>query len=196
MLTALRIKDFAIIDELEVSFGPGLTVLTGETGAGKSIIIEALAVALGGRASAEMVRTGASQAVVEAAFDASASPALSETLEGLDLPVDPETLLVRRTIAAGARSRVSVNGAMATVTALQQIGERLVDIHGQHEHQLLLRPDAHLELLDTYGGLAALRAQVAGRVAEREALRAELENLTLGERERAQRQDLLAYQLK
>lgn len=196
VLTALRIKDFAIIDELEASFGPGLTVLTGETGAGKSIIIEALSVVLGGRASAEMVRTGADQAVVEAAFDASASPALSETLESLDLPVDPETILVRRTIAAGGRSRVSVNGAMATVTALQQIGERLVDIHGQHEHQLLLRPDAHLELLDTYGALAALRAQVAGRVAEREALRAELESLTLGERERAQRQDLLAYQLK
>ncbi len=89
MLTALRIKDFAIIDELEASFGPGLTVLTGETGAGKSIIIEALSVVLGGRASAEMVRTGAGQAVVEAAFDASASPALSETLESLDLPVDP-----------------------------------------------------------------------------------------------------------
>ncbi|MFQ6672410.1 MAG: AAA family ATPase, partial [Candidatus Tectimicrobiota bacterium] len=94
MLATLRIKDFAIIDELEASFGPGLTVLTGETGAGKSIIIEALAVVLGGRASAEMVRTGAAQAVIEAAFEAASVPGLASALEAHDLPADPETLVV------------------------------------------------------------------------------------------------------
>jgi DNA repair protein RecN (Recombination protein N) len=196
VLTALRINDFAIIGGLEVDFGPGLNVLTGETGAGKSIIVEALSVVLGGRASTEMVRTGSEQAVVEAAFDPEAAPGLRKTLESLDLPSDEEALVLRRTVSASGRSRASVNGAMATAAALQKVGERLVDIHGQHEHQLLLKSDAHLELLDAYGRLVGARQELSDLVEQAEALRSELERLTLGERERAQRQDLLRYQVK
>lgn len=196
MLTALRVKDFAIIGGLEVEFGPGLNVLTGETGAGKSIIIEALSVVLGGKASAEMVRTGAEQAVVEAGFDPRAVPALEETLEELDLPLDKEALVLRRTISAQGRGRASVNGSLANIAALQKIGERLVDIHGQHEHQLLLKPDAHLEILDSHGRLDGLKLKLSGLVAELEVARSELERLSAGERERAQRQDLLSFQVK
>src|SRR5438270_8992879 len=144
MLRFLRIRHFAVIDSVEVEFDPGLNVLTGETGAGKSILVEAVGLLLGGSASGDLVRTGEEAAAIEAIFETSG-----------------EELLVRREITAQGRSRAFVNGALTTAGALKELSSRLVELHGQHEHQTLLDPATHLSLVDTYGGLDALLAPTA-----------------------------------
>jgi DNA repair protein RecN (Recombination protein N) len=193
MLSALRIEHFAIIDSLEVDFDAGLTVLTGETGAGKSILVDALHLALGGRAQGDVVRTGFDEASVEAVF--AASPTLRERLRSLGLPDGPE-LLIRRVVHRAGRSRVWVNGALCTVSVLEQLVRQLCDISGQHEHVNLLNPDGHLDLLDGFAGLAESRA--AYNEAYRELADAEQQRKTLmgDETERGRRLDYLAYQLR
>jgi DNA repair protein RecN (Recombination protein N) len=161
MLRSLSIRDFVIVDRLELEFAPGYTVLTGETGAGKSILVDALALVLGARAEAIVVRGGAERAEVSAEFDLGGRADIGRWLEESDLAGDDEAFLVRRVIDASGRSRGFINGRAATAAQLREAGEFLVDIHGQHEHQSLLRAAAQRELLDGYGGLLDGAARVA-----------------------------------
>jgi len=144
MLRFLRIKHLAVIDSVEVEFDAGLNVLTGETGAGKSILVEAVGLLLGGRASGDLVRTGEDAAAIEAIFESGG-----------------EELLVRREITSQGRSRAFINGALATAGALKDLSSRLIELHGQHEHQTLLDPFTHLGVIDTFGGLDKMTAPTA-----------------------------------
>lgn len=159
MLQSLRLKNFAVIEELEISFGGGLTVLTGETGAGKSMLIDALELLTGGRAEPQVVRAGADEAVVEGVFEA--RPELNGRLEALGLPSLGSEVCVRRTVGAKGKSRVHVNGSLATVGVLERLMEGLVAVAGQHEHVALLEPGRHLGMLDRFGGEALAVAQAA-----------------------------------
>jgi len=196
VLTELRIQDLAVVASAALEFGPGLNVLTGETGAGKSMIVDALAAALGARVTSDLIRTGAGSASVEARFDIDADGPAGRWLREAGL--DADELIVSREIAAEGRSRAWINGRPATVGMLRELGDLIVEVAGQHEGQRLLRPSVHLELLDAFGGspLAALRAEVAEGVHRRAALLGELRVLTEGERERARQIDVLGYQVQ
>ena len=162
MLRTLSIRDFVIVDSLDLEFHSGFTVLTGETGAGKSILIDALALALGERGDAAVVRAGCERADINAEFDIQPLPELVQWLRAAELEGDPGLVLLRRVIDKNGRSRAFVNGRPATQGQLREAGEWLVDIHGQHAHQSLLKADAQRVLLDAHAGLAPLAAQVAG----------------------------------
>ena len=151
MLLALRLRDFVIVDTLELEFGPGFSVLSGETGAGKSILLDALQLALGVRSDAGAVREGAARADIAAEFHS--TPALDDWLAQRDLAADPGVVLLRRVVEADGRSRALINGQPATAALLREVGEQLVDIHGQHAAQSLLRADGQRLLLDAYGAL-------------------------------------------
>ncbi len=161
MLRTLSIRDFVIVDSLELEFHPGFTVLTGETGAGKSILIDALALALGERGDAAVVRAGCERADIGAEFDIEHLPELGQWLRAAELEGDPGSILLRRVIDRNGRSRSYVNGRPATLSQLREAGEWLVDIHGQHAHQSLLKADAQRVLLDAHAGLAPLALEVA-----------------------------------
>jgi len=164
MLLALSIRDFVIVDSLDLEFGPGFTVLTGETGAGKSILIDALLLALGERADADVVREGAARADIGAEF--AVGVAACEWLAERDLAGDDTAVvLLRRTVDASGRSKAFINGCAVTLAQLRELGERLVDVHGQHAHQSLLKPAAQLALLDEHGGLGAAARSVSERFA-------------------------------
>jgi len=198
MLSELSITNFAIIDELHLRFSPGFNVLTGETGAGKSIIIDAVSLLLGGRADTGVIRAGANEARVEGIFvlrPASQATILSLLREnGLEGDRD-DTLILAREIRRGGRSICRVNGRAVTLTMLGRIGQQLVDIHGQSEHLSLLRVREHVKFLDRYAGLGDLRARLAERVSELRQVRRELDALLRDERELARRADLLEYQV-
>lgn len=198
LLLALRIEEFALVRSIELEFGPGLNVLTGETGAGKSIVIDAVAAVLGGRTSAEDVRAGSDQAVIEAAFDLSSRPWAAQILEQYGFDGADDTVVLTREIARMGRSRCRINGRLVNLSQLAEVGRALVDIHGQHDHQSLLAPARQLELLDEMGGspLAALRADVERLAHEREELLAQRRRLESAERERAQREELLRYHVE
>ncbi len=159
MLRSLSIRDFVIVDTLDLDFSTGFTVFTGETGAGKSILIDALALVLGERADAGVVREGAARAGISATFHTHA--ALDAWLAERDLAGDDDTVLLRRTVDASGRSKAFINGAAATLAQLREVGDQLVDIHGQHAHQLLLRPDAQRQLFDAHAGLIEQSGAVA-----------------------------------
>src|SRR5206468_6227121 len=144
MLRFLKISHFAVIDAVEVEFEPGFNVLTGETGAGKSILVEAVGLLLGGRASGDLVRTGEDVAAIEAIFESGG-----------------DEVLVRREITGQGRSRAFVNGNLATAGALKELSSRLIELHGQHEHQTLLDPGTHLPTLDAFGRLEGLLSRTA-----------------------------------
>lgn len=194
MLTALKIENLAIIERLEVGFESGLTVITGETGAGKSILIHALQLVLGARASPEIVRNGTERAEVEALFEVRDDPSVRVRLRELDLPEDDE-VVIRRTITAGGRSRATVNGALTTAAQLQKLAAGLVDISSQHEHQSLTDPSTHLTTLDAYAGrpelVAAVREAVEQAVEAAEALATVEKQI----RARADREDFLQFQV-
>ena len=195
MLELLRVREFAIIEELEVHFASGFNVLTGETGAGKSILVEALNLILGGRAQADSVRTGAEDAEVQALFRPRDPAACDARLASLGLPGAGAELVVRRTVQREGRSRGWVNGALATAAQLSQATRGLLDISGQHEHVGLLDAGLHLDLLDAHAGLSELRAQYAAAfaaLAEAERARAQLDS---DESQRAERADWLQFQL-
>jgi len=202
MLVELHVTNFALIDHLDLTFGPGLNMLTGETGAGKSIIIDALGLALGGRAGADLVRTGAAKATVEAVFDLSHAPAevrarLAEAGLNADEEGDISTLLVTRELArSGGKSQCRINGRLMPVASLREIAEGLVDVHGQHEHQSLLAADRHVDILDHWGGkeALALRQSVAAIFAETNSRKREREQLRTDSRERARMLDLYKFQ--
>ncbi|HZW25990.1 MAG TPA: DNA repair protein RecN [Gallionella sp.] len=171
MLKFLGIRDFVIVSSLELDFSSGFTALTGETGAGKSILIDALTLALGGRGDAAMVRNGCERAEIAAEFDISALPALRDWLHEQGLEGDEGVCLLRRVLDAGGRSRGFINGCSATLQQMREAGEQLLDIHGQHAHQSLLRPDYQRALLDGYAGIATGTDQVAALYRDWQALR-------------------------
>jgi DNA repair protein RecN (Recombination protein N) len=179
MIRFVSIRHLAVIESLDLELGPGLTVLTGETGAGKSVLVEGIGLLLGGRASADMVRTGAPAAQVQAIL---AAP-------------DGRDVIVRREVSAEGRSRAFIDDALVTAGALRETVGRWVDLHGQHEHQTLLLPQTHLDLLDRVAGLEALRDAVAHRFDALGRARAAYEATQLDARERAARIDLLSFQL-
>lgn len=196
MLVELRIRDFAIIDRLDLEFSPGLTLLTGETGAGKSIIIDALALVLGDRADPALVRAGSAQAAIEAVFDLRSAPAeLARQLADLGFEAEDGLLILRREIQAGGRSLGRLNGRAVPASVLQQVGRRLVDIHGQTENLSLLRPAEQLDLLDRYAGLEPVRRDFAALVQRYRRLRAEIEGLRQALADRDRRLELLEFQV-
>lgn len=169
MIVELRVRDLATIAEVTLQFGEGLNVLTGETGAGKSMLIDALSLLLGERADSSLVRPGAARCVVEGAFDTDAP--FRKRLDALGLDADDERVVFRREVTAEGRSRAWVNGSPTTLTALSELGAALVDLHGQHETQSLLRPDAQRDILDAFAGAQGARAAVAEGFHEVQALR-------------------------
>ncbi len=197
MLKELNIKNFAIIDQLRVEFAPGLNVFTGETGAGKSIVVDALNLALGERASADLIRTGCQEAVVEAAFELGSrgSSEITVLLSEQGIGANPgEDLIVRRVLAASGKNKVYINGSLANLSTLAALGVVLADIHGQHEHQSLLSLERQTEMLDSFGGLTGLRDALLREYRRLQDLRTGLSGLEAGEREKAQREDMLRYQ--
>ena len=179
MLRFLSIQNLAVIETLQLEFTAGLNVLTGETGAGKSILVEAVGLLLGGRAAPDLVRTGADLAVVQAVFD----------------DRHDEELIVRREVSAAGRSRAFVNGTLATTASLRDLGARLVDLHGQHEHQALLDPASHLDVLDQHAGLADLRGAAAAAFGALTDATAALGRAQAEEADKSARAELAAFQL-
>ncbi len=199
MLCELRVQDFAIIDTLELEFASGLNVLTGETGAGKSIIVDCIALLLGDRADPGMVRSGAPAAIIEGVFrvDETLRPALAQQLEAYGIELDAEdTLTLGREARANGRSVARINGRAVNQTALREVGELLVDIHGQSEHLSLLRPREHVNLLDRFANTWELREQVAALYAELRAVQRRIEAIRHQSRERARRLDMLRFQVE
>ncbi|MGH8764598.1 MAG: AAA family ATPase, partial [Burkholderiales bacterium] len=192
MLRALGVRDFVIVEQVELEPGRGFSVLSGETGAGKSILVDALELLVGGRGDASLVREAAERAELSAEFEFDPSSELNEFLRNSGLEGDPGTVILRRSIDRSGRSRCFINGHAATLAQVKEAGEFLVDIHGQHEHQSLMRGAAQRDLLDAHAGagelaqecaeswrawqrLAALASQAAEQFAKREAERSELQ---------------------
>jgi DNA repair protein RecN (Recombination protein N) len=193
MLKSLYVRDFALIDELSVSFAPGLTIITGETGAGKSILMGALNMVLGERASAEMVRGGASKAVIEAVFGGEHYESIGEMLDEEQIERTPE-LILRRDISATGQSRCFINDTPCTVSLLKRVGQQLVDLHGQHDHQLLLHAETHAGMLDGFGLLHTETAQYRATLDEYRTLRRELQNLNERAAALREKRDFIDYQ--
>jgi DNA repair protein RecN (Recombination protein N) len=193
MLTELRISNVAIIDELQLRFAPGMNVLTGETGAGKSIIMRAIGVLCGDRAATDMVRSDAEEAEIEGLFDLADTG--TDFLQESGVPVADE-LVMRRVITRTGKGRAYVNGRLATAALLSQLGGRLIHVYGQLEHALLLKPESHLELLDLFAKLDAPRAQIAEAHAAFRAAADRLAALTSGADSARQRLELLRFQVK
>ena len=199
MLVELAIRNFAIIDAVQIPFGPGLNVLSGETGAGKSILIDALGAVLGDRVSIDMVRTGATSASIDATIDLNCvrhREGLSRLLQELEIDESDGQLILSREIHAGGRSSARLNGRPTTVSILGQIGSLLVDIHGQSDHLSLLKPAAQLQMLDRFAEAVPLREEFAKTLDELRATENALEQSRSGARERMQRVDLLRYQVE
>ncbi len=196
MLRALSIRDYVIVERLDLELASGFTALTGETGAGKSILVDALGLALGGRADAGIVRAGSQRAEVSADFDTEALAEVCEWLAAQDFDEGDGACLLRRTVDTSGRSRGFVNGRPATAAQLRELGDMLVDIHGQHEHQLLMRRDRQRMLIDAFGGSQALARDVAARfgawrrLVEQRAAREKAQATSARERE------LLAHEIR
>lgn len=196
MLSALRIENLAIVDRAELLLGPGLTVLTGETGAGKSILVDALGLVLGGRADTELVRTGATEAVVEALFELPVGSSSRARFEAAGIDVSGGEVVVRRVLGRTGRGRVTLNGQMATVSMLAELARGLVDVSGQHEHVSLLDAERHLDLVDGFGGHAGLLEAYGRAHAEVVAHHGSLSRLDVDESEKMRRLDFLRFQLE
>ena len=199
MLTELRVRDFAIIDALNVEFQPGLNAITGETGAGKSILLDAISLLLGDRADAGLVRAGCERAQIEGVFalDEQRSPQVDHVLteHGLENE-DPRQIILAREVRSAGRAICRVNGRAVGQAVLRQLGELLIDAHGQSEHLSLLRPREHINLLDTYAGTWPQRREVATLVTSLRETRREIDTLVSETRERARRVDMLKFQLE
>ena len=194
MLTELRIRNFAIIDALTLPLAAGFNVLTGETGAGKSIIVGALGFLLGERGTADLIRTGADKASVEGIFDVSGDGELSALLDerGIDLE-DPTTVVLRREIVSSGRTRAWINSATTTASVLAEIGRALVSLHGQHEAQTLLDEESQRAIVDAFGGATAVAARVRAAHEEVLAIAREIQSLTARKAEAERRADYLRH---
>lgn len=191
MLKLLIIKNIALIPSLEIPLARGLTLLTGETGAGKSILVDALGLLLGARASAELIRTGAESASVEGLFEV---PGAAKILEPHGLPAEEDEIIIRREITTSGKGKSTINGALAPVAVIREIASHLMTIHGQHEPQGLLNPDTHLELVDRFAGTLEEAAAVAeAHVRWREAA-GRLDALRRDARELERRREMLEFQ--
>ena len=195
MLVHLVITDFAIIKHLDLSLKGGLTILSGETGAGKSIIINAINLILGGRSSADLIRTGCTEAVVEGLFVLPQNQGLIDLLEEAGISCDGE-LLIKRTISREGRNRVFINGSLATLQILSRLGPMLISISGQYAHQLLLRPENHLYLLDEFSGLEDERVELGTLFEGYHALKAEMTSLEGEIRSQKEREELARFQIQ
>jgi DNA repair protein RecN (Recombination protein N) len=200
MLLELRIKNFAIIDELNLSFSKGMNILTGETGAGKSIILNAVHLLLGDKATEEWIRSSEEEASVEALFDISKNMEIREKIKGKSIPLpsagEEDTFLIRRVISRSGRGKVFVNGNMATLGLLSEIGESLLSIYGQHEHQSLQRVETHIDILDEFGGLLSLREEFQKQYQEFILLSEEAERIHAERERRAKERELMFFQSK
>ncbi|MGE5445978.1 MAG: DNA repair protein RecN [Ignavibacteriales bacterium] len=194
MLLELTLRNFTIIDELSVSFGEGLNVLTGETGAGKSIIVDAVNLILGEKASADIVRSDKDEAQIEALFDIKGNISLREKLVSFGFESEGDELLIKRIISRTGRSRLFINGSIATFLILEQIVEGLIDIFSQHNHQTLLREENHLEVLDEFGGLKSLSRRVSEIYQNATDIKKELGELERNLRNQIEREDFLRFQ--
>ncbi len=195
MLRELRIKNFAIIEDLNLSFSKGLNILSGETGAGKSIIIGALTLLLGGRASADLVRSAEREAVVEALFDVEPESQINHQLEAWGVTTE-DGLLAKRVVSRSGKGKAFINGSLATLQMLGQLGMGLISISGQHEHQTLLREDRQIDILDLFGNLASLREEVEGGHKKLLEVSRRLHDLRELEKGKTQRKELLCFQIK
>ncbi len=195
MLQVLRIKNIAIIDSAEISFKPGLNIISGETGAGKSIVIEAISLLLGSRASAELIRSGCDEAIVEGIFDIKDIPWIHIRLHQGGFDATSTLLLIKRTVHRAGRHRISINGELATLSTLQSLCEGLIDLCSQHEHQSLLKSHTQLELLDRYGNLTEQTKAFSEIFAQTRQLTKEKIELEKVESERIRRADFLKFQM-
>jgi DNA repair protein RecN (Recombination protein N) len=195
MLNELSIKNFAIIDELHVCFGEGLNVISGETGAGKSIIIGAVSLLLGDRATSDMIRTQADSASVEAIFDIAGNKPLQDKIAAMGFSAGDE-LLVRRVISHAGKNKAFINGQMATLVNLTAVSELLINICGQHEHQVILNAENHIDILDEFGGCLPVRAQYTEIYNQYQQIRTQIEKLKDLSQRREEKADLFKFQLK
>jgi len=193
MLTHIHVRNLAIVDEIDVELAAGMTALTGETGAGKSILVDALGLVLGDRADSSVIRHGCERAEISASFDIGGLAGVAHWLRERELDLDGECQM-RRIISREGRSRGYINGQPAPMQSLRELGEQLVDIHGQHEHQSLLRSAVQRQLLDAFGGHQSLLAELAGQYAEWKTVQQQLDSVTRTAAERDARLDLLRYQ--
>ncbi len=197
MLRELRIRNLAIIDDAAASFEKGFNVLTGETGAGKSIIIDALCLALGARASGEIIRSGEKEAVVEAFFDVQPkllSPSSRQLLQDIGIDIN-DGIILKRILSAQGKSRAYINDSMVNVQTLSEISRSIIDVHGQYEYQSLLSTVNQLDMLDDYGGLLPETQEFAALFETQNSLKQQISNLLEKEKERAQRLDILRFQI-
>lgn len=197
MLRVLRIRNFAIIDELELEFNAGLNAITGETGAGKSIILDAVGLILGNRANADVIRSGSDEATVEALFDVAQNETFARKLQahGLDTSRADHEIIIKRTIHRSGKNKIFLNGELITLSQLADICENLVDLCSQHEHQSLAKPSFQLEMLDRYGGLIEKRREVRELHSALRSCETEFRMLQGGDRETARTEDFLRFQL-
>lgn len=193
MLTELRIRNFAIIEQVTLPLGEGFNVLSGETGAGKSIIVGALGLLLGERASADLIRSGAEKATVEGVFDVSKIKGVAELADERGIEVEDDTLVLKREISANGRGRAWINGATVTATVLAEIGRQLVNLHGQHDAQTLLDAESQRKILDAFGGAETQAGLVRSTHAELTSVRREISNLTARRAEAEKRADYLRH---
>ncbi len=196
MIVELTVENIALIERAQLNLGPGFTALTGETGAGKSLFIDAVELALGARADTDLVRTGANRAQVSLTFDLSSNPKLEEQLVELGAPIEDHTIYIQRELFAEGKSQCRIGGKLAPLSQLKAIGRLLVDLHGQHEHQSLLRTESHIEFLDAWIGSDAtlMKTEVSAILEQHQAVARKLNNLRQGQREREHRIDLLTFQ--
>lgn len=196
MLQELTIKDFAIIQDLNLSFNRGMTVLTGETGAGKSIIIDAVGLLAGGRGSSEFIRHGAAKCVLEALFSLEGNSNTYELLKAYDIDSDEDTVIIQRDIHRSGKNVCRINGRLVTIATLRLIGESIIDIHGQNEHQELMNPERHLSMLDHFGDkeLVTLKQNYQETYTHYKKVKKAYDKWQNGEQELAQRLDMLQYQ--
>lgn len=195
MLLFLKIRDFALIRELEIEFDRGLNLLTGETGSGKSIIVDALGLLLGSRSSQDMIRSNCDLAVLEGIFEFDQDSSLRDLLEKAGLAGDDNEVLIRREIAASGRNRIFINNGACSLALLKPLGEMLADIHGQHDQRSLLELAAHREWLDRFGGNGALRTEVRTSYRKLRNISEQIESIHMDEQERLRRMEILQFQL-
>jgi DNA repair protein RecN (Recombination protein N) len=199
MLTLLNISNIALIDDLQVEFDRGLNLLTGETGSGKSIIVDALGVLIGGRFASDMIKAGETRAFIEGLFSVGRNPELEELLATAGIDLDGEErmeILIRREMTANGRNKIFINHQIATLALLKDLRQFLVDIHGQGEQQTLFNPDTHMELLDAFAGLMSLRQEVSASYKRWSAVKRELDELRRDEAEKFQLLDILRFQIE